>query len=520
MKAPIAPIESNSLSFVQYIWKSLSNRKYIYWTIGLSVMQFSIFKIFYPFPDFFSDSYSYIFAAAAHLDLSIWPIGYSKFLSAFHSITASDYAFVAFQYFSLELAAIYFFFTVLYFYRTSKTTRLFLFIFCSVNPLFLYLSNTINSDAIFGTLSLLWITQLLWLIHRPHLYQVFIHAILLFLCFTVRNNAYYYPVIATIAFLLSRQNWKIKAVGIILPFFFIIPFIVYTKNIAYKITGSRQFSLFTGWQLANNALYIYNTIEVDSNSMHTPEAMELNRVASNFFQDVNQESFQSYLNSYVGNFFIRQPEAPLKKYFVKHFSPLNSEFEFIAAWGKSSAAFESFGKSIILSHPFAYAQYFIWPNIARYALPPLSHLEQYNYGKDDIEPIAQYWFNYPTPKVHCSSHSFQSFLIIYEAFFLLVNLYFLWQFLMYALKFRLSIRGEECHRAFLLISTFCLCNFGFSIISTVNILRYQVIPMALLLTLGLLISDLLEETAWKIKNKKKDFNLKTPPVSIETKVQL
>jgi len=115
-----------------------------------------------------------------------------------------------------------------------------------VNPLSLYLSNTINSDALFGALSILWVTQLLWIIHKPRVYQLFVQAILLFLCFTIRNNAYYYPLIAIIAFLLTKQNWKWKLAGMVLPFLFIIPFVIHTQNEAYKITGTRQFSLFTG----------------------------------------------------------------------------------------------------------------------------------------------------------------------------------------------------------------------------------------------------------------------------------
>src|SRR6202040_3633662 len=100
-----------------------------------------IFKFFYPFPDFFSDSYSYLFAAYAHLDISIWPIGYSKFLEAFHFLTNSHVILVAFQYFLIEVAAGYFFFTVLYLFHPRNTNRRILFLALFINPLFLYLSN-------------------------------------------------------------------------------------------------------------------------------------------------------------------------------------------------------------------------------------------------------------------------------------------------------------------------------------------------------------------------------------------
>lgn len=479
-----------------FIWKDKTNRRFLFLGIVLCLVQFGIFKILYPFPDFFGDSYSYIFAASAHLDVSLWPIGYSKFLEGFHTITHSDTAFVAFQYFFMQAAALHFHLTVLYFFKIEKNTKNILFLFLFVNPLSLYLCNTINSDALFAALSLLWLTQLIWIIQRPRPYQIIIQAILLFLCFTVRNNAYYYPAITFIAFSLSKQSWKIKLSGSLIPFLFIVPFIIHTERAAYKITGVRQYSLFTGWQLANNALYIYDRIQQDSLTLPTPESRELNRITLSFLKHVNQDEYRNLLQSYVGNFFIREPDAPLKKYFRNHFPHLHNEMALTAAWGKASAAFEPFGKSVIIQHPFAYTWYFIRPNILHYFLPPLSHLERYNYGTNEIDPIAKDWFEYPDVTVHCFSHSLQGFLIIYAAFFLLFNLYFLRQFVLYI--FTAQNTSDETWRIILTITSFLFLNFVFSIATTVNILRYQVTPMFILLFFGAMLNSYLSQLKTRV----------------------
>src|ERR1044072_7014826 len=84
-------------SFFHFIWQVKRNRRFVWIMLAGTILQFVIFKLLYPFADFFSDSYSYIYAASANLDISIWPIGYSKFLRYFHFITHSDTALITFQ---------------------------------------------------------------------------------------------------------------------------------------------------------------------------------------------------------------------------------------------------------------------------------------------------------------------------------------------------------------------------------------------------------------------------------------
>lgn len=486
----VTSFSQTGVSFVQNIWNNGPNRRYLLWALGLCIVQFIIFKVCYPYPDFFSDSYSYIFAAYAHLNVSIWPIGYSKFLSFFHHFTYSDTALVGFQYFFMQAAALYFFFSIHYFFTIRKWTKILLFIFLFVNPLTLYLCNTVNSDALFGALSLLWFTELVWIIHRPKIYQVFLQAILLFLCFTVRNNAYYYPIIAVLAFLLSQQNLRSKLLGIILPFLLIIPFILHTRNEAYKLTGTRQFSLFTGWQLANNALYFYDQVSVDSTTLPTQETRQLNQMSIDFFKHIQPEGYHSQLESFGGNFFLRYPQSPLKQYLARNY-PLHDDWEGVKSWGKASVIYESFGKSLILQHPLAYLQYFVLPNIWHYFMPPLLHLAQYNYGSNKIDPIAKVWFHYPTNTVHCISPDLQQFLIIYTALFFIFNLYFLWQSIRYFRKLRTFSLKDTIHSSYWIATIFIICNFVFSISVTVNIIRYQYIPMYILLSFWCIITDFL-----------------------------
>ena len=505
MQKPLNIFTPPTNSYWQFIWKVRTNRILLLAGLGTSVLLFCILKIFYPFPDFFGDSYSYIYAASHHLDINIWPIGYSKFLAAFHALTYSGTALVAFQYFSMQIAILHFLFTVLYFYNLQGWHRNALAIFLVFNPLTLYLCNTVNSDALFGFLSLLWITELIWTVQRPNLYRLFTHAILLFLCFTVRNNAYYYPLVAAAAFLLSGQKVWRKAAGIALPFLFIIPFILYSRDAAFKLTGTRQFSLFTGWQLANNALYMYDQIDVDSADLPTAQARSLNRYAIQFFRRVKPEVYRDALESAVGNFFIREPEAPLKQYYGSHYI-FTDEKSNIINWAHASEVFEPFGKTLILQHPLAYMEYFVAPNVKHYFIPPLSHVGLYNYGLNEIDPAAAAWFHYPNNKIRVSSHTLQGQLLqLYIGLFLLLNVYYALNILRFAFRGSFSAWRTPAVATQVLLLAFLVINFGFSIASTVNILRYQYIPMIALAGFGLTLGYYLEPQVAKPKARARSY---------------
>ena len=489
------------MSYAGFIWRLRANRQLLGASLGVSAALFGILKIFYPYPDFFGDSYSYIYAAASHLDINIWPIGYSKFLELFHSITPSATALVAFQYFTLQLAAIHFLFTMVYFYNLTPRSRNILFLFFVVNPLTLYLCNTINSDALFATVTLLWITELIWVIHRPRRYRVATSAALLFVAFTIRNNAYYYPLAGALAFLLCQQSRGYKVAGVALPVLLIIPFVLFTRDAAYKLTGTRQFSLFTGWQLANNVLYMYDQIEVDSMDLPTADTRELNRYALQYFRRINPETYRPVLEDYVGNFFIRQPEAPLKQYYASQYSFKEKDANIIN-WAKASQVFEQFGKALLEQHPTAYLRYFMLPNIKHYLIPPLSHIEIYNYGLNEIDPEAQKWFHYQSTAVRVASPTFQGkLLLLYTGLFLLLNVYYIGNILRWAFGNTGRAWKEPGVGTHFFILAYQVLNFSFSVTATVNILRYQYVPMLILAGFGITLGHCLKNQTTIAKTK-------------------
>jgi len=491
-------------SFFFFIKKEKRNQVILFVALIAAIVQFYLFKLFYPFPDFFSDSYSYIYAAYANLNINIWPIGYSKFLRYFHFLSHSDTALVGFQYFLYTTASLYFLLTFLYFYKIKRNYIVIIFVFLFLNPLPLYLCNYINSDALFLSISLLWFTQILWIINHPRIYQIFLHAILLFACFSIRNNAYYYPFISILVFAISKQSIWRKVSGAAFGILLIIPFVIFTRSMAFKLTGTYQFSLFTGWQLANNALYMRDKIEIDSINLPDAECKELDMISKNFFKDIPPGTYRRYLSSYVGNYFIREPQSPLKKYFENHYN-ITDRLSLIISWGRASKVFEKYGIYLIEKEPIHFLRYFVPLNMRHYFIPPLEKLEIYNLGDDDVLIIAQDWFDYKTPEVYSVSKTIQgNILSVFPLLFLFTNLYLLGCLAVVHFKGR-PLKIYHSFKGILLVNIFFLfANFCFTILATMNVLRYQIFPMIILIVSAILLSECVDRMS--INQKSIDGN--------------
>ena len=463
-------------AFRKFVFGDPQNRQLFWIAIIAMIAEFVIFKLCYPYPDFFSDSYSYLFGAENKLSVNIWPIGYSKFLMALHAVSFKDNALIGFQYFFFVISALYFYFSILYFFKVTDNSKLALYVFLFFNPLFLYLCNYVNSDPLFVALSMIWLTQLIWIIYSPMMYQVFTHAIILFLCFTVRNNAYYYPVITAIALLFSTHRKYIKAIGIALPVLLIFIFVQRTKDAAEELTGTRAFSLFTGWQLANNALYIYKHVDIKTEDLPSPAAKELDTISKNFYKRVPAD-FEDQLSGYVGNFFIRQPEAPLKTYIMRHYRD-TTKLGSVINWAQASADFDEFGSYIMKKNPVAYARYFMLMNAKNYFMPPLEKLEVYNLGQKKVASIAAKWFHYPSNDITSVSPTAQGFILMGFPFFCLVlhaALLFLMLYYLFTKKYR--SQSKEFNRTLIILTLFHAANFAFSLAATIIVMRYQIFPM-------------------------------------------
>jgi hypothetical protein len=452
-----------------------------------SLMQFILFKMEYPSPNFRGDSAAYISAAIAGADATEWPVGYSKFLAVIHFFSHSDTFLVCIQFLMLEVSGVVFLVTVKYLINPGRVVFDVLFIFLIFNPLFLHLGNYIMSDGLFISLSLLWFSQLIWIIYRPSAFQVVLHAMLLAALFTVRYNALYYPIISLITFILSSQRIFMKIGGIAVGFILITLFVIHTERKFEDLNGMRQFSPFGGWQIANNALYMYSNMQLADDD-HVPEQFhELDSFVRKSFLMAKREGL--VLDPYVKDYYIWHSDGPLGGYLSLKWRS-DSITDMFAKWVAMGPLYSAYGSYLVRKYPIYYFKYFIFPNINNFFSPEIADLAYYNQGWDRIYDLDAIWFDYKSSKIIYPSKNYEiKVLKPYPTIIKIFNIVFLLACVLYLLLDAFKQQSKKFNHVFILTLSFWLLNFLFSTAASSVELRYQVFQFVLCFSFTMILAE-------------------------------
>lgn len=460
------------------------------------LIQFTIFKYFYPFPNFMQDSYNYLRSAYENIDANLWPVGYSKLIRFVGFFTHSDTVLVFVQYFFYHLCALYFFFTVLDLRETSRWVRGIIFAFLFLNPAILYLSNYITSDVYFIGISLVWISQLFRLVYEPSRWLLLAHLVVLILAYTVRYHALIYPLISVTALVFCQFSVRVKVGGILLIIALIAGFMFYTTSQTEKVMGTRQFSAFSGWQMANNAVYAY---------AHIPERPPL-KVPERFA--AVHRSVTAYLDSLQHIPMAERPDGPLMAFYLwDPYSPLQpvagavniaDNKAHLQQMAAVAPLYNDYGKYLISEYPWPYFRYYLLPNFFQYAYPPSENLVVYNDGRDTVWPVAQSWFRYSSSKVFTRSDTKEMALFgYYPLLMVLIIFLFVSGWIAYYVVGGPSFAELRFRYALRLGTFYWIVHYGFSVLASPVVLRYQLFNMILGVTFGVMLWELV------VKNIKK-----------------
>ncbi|HEU4606904.1 MAG TPA: NAD(P)-binding protein [Chitinophagaceae bacterium] len=473
--------DSGHTSFYKYLGVK-ENKIALVIIFLLLAVQLTVFKVLFPFANYLPDSYSYIEAAWINAPVSMWPIGYSKFLRVFSAFFRSDLALVSFQYFILETAILYFVYTVFYFTKPSAVVKYIILFALIINPLFLLTSNYISSDTLFTSLSLIWVTQLLWMLLKPRRYQIYIHAFALVLAFTIRYNALYYPLISVVILVLCKFSWRLKLEAIGLAVGLLALFIWHSENNYSKISGKRQFSAFGGWQLAANALYAYSRIP-DRNTQVPPNLAELHNYTKHFIDSIS--SMKHRPDSVLGVYYLW--DGPLIGYLNQKYKK-DSTTPYFKKYALLAPLYLKYGQTLIKSHPADYTKYFLLTNILRYYAPPTEFLSQYNMQSDTVRQTAKEWFDYKSTKVTGYAKTLPV-IMAYSVFFALINICFFGCIIGFMLFHGIK-KVSYAFLACLGISvSIWVVNLFFSVLASPIVLRYQIFTTVLLFVVSVYLID-------------------------------
>lgn len=511
---PPAPV----LTFKHFLLHNIRNRRFL-WFAGIAIiLQFIVFKYLYPFASYIhGDSFGYIRAAASNADINTHIIGYSRFLRLFSVFSNSDTVLVAFQYLFAQASGLFLLFTLFFFHPIGRITQVILLSFMVINPLFLYMANLVSSDCLFMSLSLTWMALLLWLVHRPGNRIIFWHGVVLFLAFTVRYNALVYPVIAGLAFLLARLSWWKRLAGMAAPILLCGLFIFYTGNQYKALTGTWQFSPFSGWQAANNALYTYRYVDKANRKPVPAKFRVLDSMVTSYF-DTAQKYPQRYPGERVkaSTVYMWTRGLPLHRYREKVLKGTkDTAAPEIKKWALMGPIFQEYGSYIIRQYPMEFAEHFLWPNALKYYAPPAEFLEKYNMGYDSVSPIAQAWFEYKNNKVRSRIKDPRAYpLEVYPILTGTMNVVLVSCLVCFLLLSGFRTKGP-LRKTLLVITAIWLLNALFTITASPAAIRLQAFPLLLETCFAILMIDWLWKLAMNAelgKGLQSRLDQQTPPL--------
>lgn len=491
--------------FRSWLREDPENRRLLWLSGAAIILQFIIFKFLYPFPNFMPpDSNSYMEAAFNNQSINMWAIGYSKFLRLFSSFTSSHIALVWFQYLLLETSLLYFLFSVRYLLSPGKWVFRILLGISVLNPLVPHISNFVGSDTLFTALSLIWFTQLFWILYRPTLRLLLWHAVIVLFVFMVRYNALYYPIISLIIIAFAHIKTKAKWLGIGSIVLLLGGFIASTEYAYYQETGTLQFSAFGGWQLAANALYGYAHAAQDPVSTVPVQFQKLHALVNQ-----HMDTLSHYLirpDHDIGVYYLWDFKSPLKVYMSKQWDK-DTVDSYFKRWATMAPFYAAYGRYLIQHHPGPFIQYYLWPNLVKYYVPPTGFLGSYNIEKDHVDPIAKLWFRWKSDKVKPRFKSTKINLVdVFPISLAVVNFIFVINFIAFLLLGGLTRSSFISKRILLWMLVIWFSNMAFSVVAAPIELRYQLFPMMITIVfLGLLLSFLIAESS-TIPIKQEKYN--------------
>jgi hypothetical protein len=461
--------------FKQWLWANKENRRLFWFSLIIMALSFTWLKIVYPFPNFMPpDSIFYIESANNNDFINIWPIGYSIFLRMISVISKSDLLLVILQYVLLQTTILYLLFSVRYLFNPSKWMFRILLCITVTNPLLLHIANFVSSDSLFIVLSILWFTQLLWLLYRPSMSLIMTHAIILLFSFMVRYNALYYPFVSFVLIGFCDISRRLKILGIGFSIGLLLIFIGRTQNEYYQKTGASQFSAFGGWQLAANSLYGYAISERYPSSKVPRAFAPLHEVVNQHMAVL--EKLEVRPDRDIGIYYLWDQNTPLWTFFLT--THKNDSGSIFLKWAKMAPLYKKYGYYLITQNPWAYIKHFVLPNVSKYYVPPASFMESYNLGMDTVNYKAANWFQWKNNKVYTRSKTpVISIVTLSTIPIAMIN----WLFLMNLCGFIIAGGFKRCgiyaKRATICMLMVWLINFLFSICAAPIELRYQLFPL-------------------------------------------
>lgn len=329
---------------------------------GILILLYIGLSYCYPTPNTTPDTFNYFLCYNIDDFGGYRPVGYSWFLGFADKFVNKLNGITGMQYILHSFAVLYLVFTAKYFMRSAG--RLIYYVFALIvlgDVTILYLTKWLISDSVYTSLSFIWFTSLIWLLHNYKAwFTLAIHIIVLFLVMKTRYAGLVYPLVTTAAFIWIHRlkGWYVPLVSLA------VLGIVYNQGVKdnKRIFKADTFSAFSGWAKANNAASVLPYVEIDSTKLEDPEVKRINRILTQA-----PDSFYTRERIFATSFMWNK-DYPGKKYMVD-LRQRNMNWTYVINWVHTGVNLNKYANAVIAQHPVEYAKQFLLPNTANFLFP-------------------------------------------------------------------------------------------------------------------------------------------------------
>ena len=348
--APSGPI------FLRFL---LDKDQRIDWTIiaGLYIAILIFLKIYYPYPQTETDSGNYILSAATGKINGYRPYGYSGFMAFFHGISPDVKFLVTWQWIFTFFSVGFFLFTIKFIFRSLPRVAFYILcLICILNPSAIFMDSYMMSDSLFLSLTLLFLTTLIWIIYNGSWTAIIANLVILWWSMDARYIGLFYPVFTAVALMWtfwSRFKWMGLAAGL-LPLLMLYFYQNSTTDKMKEEYGVETFSSFGGWQKANNGVAVLPYVKVNLNEITDPQVRFIHQIVSqypdSFFRtaDIMATSFM-WTRNYPG-------KQCLAQYIQQTHTP------YMQAWAYLGTQMDKYGDFLQSHYRTEFFKYYIIPN--------------------------------------------------------------------------------------------------------------------------------------------------------------
>jgi hypothetical protein len=244
-----------------------------------------------------------------------------------------------------------------------------------------------------------------------------------------------------------------------------------------KITGTRTFSAFSGWQMASNAIHVLRNQPADTTDFDE-EQRDINHFVINYF--IDRDSLHLKEEEITASY-IWDRQSPLKQY-LGYYASKDNYNNYFETWTALGPVFNNFGATVIRQQPLAYARYFVWPNTKRYFLPVMEAYQLFNEGRDSVDKLATRYYGYSSNKIDNRNASLQIHLLApWQYLFPIINFLFILLGLLYLITGKYRQQTRLFNHVLLTVAAFYLGNLLFVSAVAPNVFRYHLFVITLLI---------------------------------------